>query len=142
MIPSIRLFLLSFSAVILTLSGCSSEPTILEVKAKQQLCDSGFDSWNQPTCSAAMKDAGTIQFTLYPVENRATAKQNVENSFAQRLFVEQLNNCTIQDAKNWSCEIGEQYFFKVKNGHYHHYTLNEDLTLSHFIGTVTEVNKD
>lgn len=142
MIQPIRLAQLGFIAAALTLSGCTSEPDIFKVKATQQLCDSGFDSWEKPTCSGAMKEAGSIEFTLYPVENRATAKPITENHFAQRPFIEQLNNCNIQDAKNWSCEIDEQYFFKVKQGHYHHYTFNEDLTLTHFIGSVTEVNQE
>jgi len=140
MIQPIRLSLFTILSMTLGLTACCSKPDQYHVLATQSLCEAGFDAWDQPTCSAEMKAAGSTQFILYPAENRAEAKQVIKNAFAKQPFLEQLTQCQIQDAVNWSCEINEQYFFKVKNGHYHHYTLNKDLTLSHFIGSVTEVN--
>ncbi len=136
----IRFSLLSLFSLLLSLSltGCDSQPDKYKVIAEQGLCDQGFDKWDQPTCKGPMKQAGSIEFILYPHESRATATQLKPNPYQQATLMNVLTDCQIEDAKNWSCNEQQQNFYIVKNGHFHHYTLNKDLTLTHFIGQVSE----
>ena len=129
---------LLFISLTLSLSGCDAKPTIFKVEATQGFCDSGFDAWDKPTCSGDMKPAGVIDFTLDAASKTVTAELIQPNQFAGRTLLSRFENCQITDALNWSCESQNQHFIKVKQGHYHYYTLNEDTTLSHFIGKVVE----
>ena len=129
---------MTFLALTASLTGCNPKPIIYQVEAAQGFCDSGFDTWDKPVCSAEMKNAGIVDYTLDTTTRRVTAELVQPNSFAKRGFLETYENCQINDALNWRCEVKDQHFIQVKQGHYHYYTLNEDLTLSHFIGTVTE----
>ena len=139
---SIKLNSLTVSAVCVTLalglSSCNAQPTLLHVEATQGFCDSGFDAWDKPTCSGEMQDAGIIDFTLDTTLNQVTAKLIKPNPFAQRVLLTTFNQCKITDALNWYCEEKDAHYLNVKEGHYHYYTLNKDLTLSHFIGHVIE----
>ena len=129
---------LLFLALTISLTGCDPKPRIFHVEATQGFCDSGFDAWDKPVCSGEMKAAGVVDFTVDVATQKVSAELMEPNSFAKRTFLNSYENCKINDGLNWSCEVKDQYFIKVKQGHYHHYTLNEDLTLSHFIGTVVE----
>jgi len=133
-------FALPLTLIALTfgLSGCNAKPTVYQVEATQGFCDAGFNAWDKPVCSGEMKDAGVIAFTLDTTTSQVTSSLIKPNPFAQRELLDTFNQCQITDALNWSCEVKDQHFIKVKQGHYHYYTLNQDLTLSHFIGQVTE----
>ena len=130
--------LLSAAFLILatSLSGCDAKPTSYQVQATQGYCDSGFDAWDKPICSGDMQPAGVIQFTVNTANNEVGAKLIEPNPFAGRPLLNRFENCQINDALNWTCEAQNQHFVKVKQGHYHYYTLNADTTLSHFIGEV------
>lgn len=121
-----------------SLTGCDAKPTIYQVQATQGYCNSGFDAWNKPTCSGELQAAGVIDFTLDAASKTVTAELIQPNQFAGRPLLNRFENCQVTDALNWTCESQNQHFIKVKQGHYHYYTLNEDTTLSHFIGKVIE----
>jgi|GEM_PF-5979232 len=136
-IGSISLPLL-FLAATAGLTGCDAKPTVFHVEATQGFCDTGFDAWDKPTCTGDMKPASVIRFTIDSATKTVKAEQIEPNPFAKRAFLSEYDNCQINDGLTWRCEVKDKYVIVVKQGHYHHYTLNEDLTLSHFIGNVVQ----